>query len=120
MWYLSIYAGVSATQILFQLSSTLLLKVLSLAAARTMHNDMLKALLRLDMVSLLWFNLGVFVNATSALCCPSICAGVLATEIMFQFSSTLLLKMLSLAAARTMHNDMLAAQDCVSSANVHL
>lgn len=46
LWYLGIYAGVSAAQIVFQLSSTLLLKILSLAAARTMHNNMLKALLR--------------------------------------------------------------------------
>lgn len=46
LWYLAFYAGISATQIVFQLSSTLLLKILSLAAARTMHNDMLKSLLR--------------------------------------------------------------------------
>ncbi|KAL3160420.1 hypothetical protein ABBQ32_010743 [Trebouxia sp. C0010 RCD-2024] len=46
LWYLAIYAGISATQIVFQLSSTLLLKILSLAAARTMHNNMLKSLLR--------------------------------------------------------------------------
>lgn len=46
LWYLAIYAGISATQILFQFSSTLLLKILSLAAARTMHNNMLKSLLR--------------------------------------------------------------------------
>ena len=46
LWYLAIYAGVSGTQIVFQLSSTLLLKILSLAAARTMHNNMLKSLLR--------------------------------------------------------------------------
>ena len=47
LWYLAIYAGVSGFQIVFQLSSTLLLKILSLAAARSMHNSMLKALLRL-------------------------------------------------------------------------
>lgn len=46
LWFLAIYAGISATQIVFQLSSTLLLKILSLAAARTMHNNMLKSLLR--------------------------------------------------------------------------
>lgn len=46
LWYLAIYAGISATQIVFQFSSTLLLKILSLAAARTMHNNMLKSLLR--------------------------------------------------------------------------
>ncbi|KAL0044905.1 hypothetical protein WJX82_001780 [Trebouxia sp. C0006] len=46
LWYLAIYAGVSGFQIVFQLSSTLLLKILSLAAARSMHNSMLKALLR--------------------------------------------------------------------------
>ncbi len=46
LWYLGIYAGISGTQIVFQFSSTLLLKILSLAAARSMHNNMLKALLR--------------------------------------------------------------------------
>ena len=46
LWYLAIYAGISGTQIVFQFSSTLLLKILSLAAARTMHNNMLKSLLR--------------------------------------------------------------------------
>ena len=46
LWYLAIYAGISAAQIVFQFSSTLLLKILSLAAARAMHNNMLKSLLR--------------------------------------------------------------------------
>lgn len=53
IWYLAIYAGVSGTQILFQFSSTLLLKILSLAAARSMHNNMLKALLRSELSPLL-------------------------------------------------------------------
>ena len=37
---------------MFQFSSTLLLKILSLAAARSMHNGMLKALLRSEIPSL--------------------------------------------------------------------
>lgn len=46
LWYLAIYAGISGGQTLFQLTSTYLLKYLSVVAARRMHNDMLSSLIR--------------------------------------------------------------------------
>ena len=46
LWYLGIYAGISGGQTLFQLTSTYLLKYLSVVAARSMHNNMLSCLIR--------------------------------------------------------------------------
>ncbi|CAL8468910.1 g8451 [Coccomyxa elongata] len=62
LWYLMIYTIISGIQVLFVLMSQFLLKSLSLAAARSLHNCMLRQLLRAPMAFFHTTPLGRIIN----------------------------------------------------------